>query len=139
MPTPHANRITLAPAVVMVPIRELAETLNVSENSAGRILKALKVPFAYFGKHRYFLQQALEEALFVALELGGPGFIASGSTEKAHGKCKDGVLELDMNQIQANRMTRRGRIKDARETNKSAIRRQVMESLQESAKGGKKA
>jgi hypothetical protein len=58
------------------------DTLGFTQYSATLFLKNLKVPTMYLGNQRYFLLTTLEEALFAALEGGGPGFAAPNSSPK---------------------------------------------------------
>lgn len=66
------------------PIGKLMESFGLTKHSASLLLKNLKVPALYLGKDKYFLLSALEEALFTALETGGPGFMAPASDPKVN-------------------------------------------------------
>jgi hypothetical protein len=63
-------------------VPRLATVLSISVNAATRLLEAIAVPTMSLRSTRYFMVTALEEALYLLLEPGGPGLVAPGSYDK---------------------------------------------------------
>ena len=81
-------------AIEMAPISSLIRQFGMTRGTATKLLTCLRVPIMWLGTEGYFLVSALVEALFHMLDLGGPGFVAPGSTIKTEGRYRDMAREL---------------------------------------------
>jgi len=88
MRDPSFHPVQIGDALILYPVQYLQETLKTTPRAALTLCRDLRVPLARIGKVRYFCMTTLEEALFGLLDLGGPGFVGTGSQSRstAYGK-----------------------------------------------------
>ena len=84
----------MGPTNIMMEVTSICDWMGVTSNTAYLILESLNVPLFRVGNRAFFNLYSLDKVLYYLNRMGGPGYIAPGSTLKDSGRYKKGKFKV---------------------------------------------